>query len=289
MGEPTVSFVVDSTSDLVPEWRDAHGITVVPLRVIFGEQELRDGFDMTPVQFYERMASGETEHPRTSQPTPAEFEKAFRAAGKAGRPIICTTISSEISGTWNSATAARDALTNLDIRLIDTRTLAAAHNAIVRAGVTVSEAGGSPDAVVAAIEEVKTTGRLVFTVETLEHLRRGGRISSPQALAGSVLNIKPILEMKDGRIETIDKVRTYARALDRLVEEVREQTERWETRATCLVAHAARPDHGVALAKQLAPYADGEVVIIPVGPVIGCHGGPGCIGISFHRPLRPFG
>jgi hypothetical protein len=147
---PTVHMVCDSTADLNPAFRAAHTVTVVPLKVIFGDETFNDGADMTAEQFYKRLAAPGP-FPRTSQPTPAEFEAVFRELGADGGAIVCTTISADLSGTYASATQARAALPDLDIRVIDTRSVAVGHYAAVREAVRAIEAGGDADKVVAPI------------------------------------------------------------------------------------------------------------------------------------------
>ena len=222
--------------------------------------------------------------PRTSQPTPAEFEDVFRELGADGAPIICTTISADLSGTYASATQARAALPELDIRVIDTRSVAVGHYAAVREAVRVIESGGDADSVVAGIAAVGSTDKVLFTVETLEFLRRGGRIGGARALLGSVLDIKPILEIRDGVIEAVGRVRTYPRAIDRVVEECRQAAEAWGG-AELVVAHANRPKIAAELVERMRPLVSGEPALTVVGPVVGCHSGPGAIGVGFHKPI----
>src|SRR3984893_17007852 len=169
---PSVHLVCDSTADLDPAVRAAHTVRVVPLKVIFGDQTYLDGVDISADEFYTRLAAPGP-FPRTSQPTPAEFEVVFRELGADGGSIVCTTISADRSGTYASATQARAALPELDIRVVDTRSVAPGHYAAVREAVRVVERGGDADQVVAAISAVQSTARVLFTVETLEFLRRG--------------------------------------------------------------------------------------------------------------------
>ena len=278
-----VHIVCDSTADLDPAYRSAHDLRVVPLKVIFGEEVLEDGVSIDAPRFYARMRAS-TLHPRTSQPTPAEFEAVFREVGAGGDPVVCTTISADLSGTYTSATQARAVLPDHDIRVIDSRTAAIGHQAIVRQAVRVAETAGSVAEVEAAIAAVQATQRLLFTVETLEYLRRGGRIGGARALLGSMLDIKPILELRDGVIKPVDRVRTYVRALDRIASEAATQAEAWGG-ATIFVAHADHLDVGTRVADRLKSLPNAEVVLTDVGPVIGCHSGPGAIGVAFHRPL----
>jgi DegV family protein with EDD domain len=275
-----VQLVCDSTADLDPAYAAEHAITVVPLRVIFGEVELLEGVELSTADFYRRMLT-DSHHPRTSQPTPAEFEDAFRRAAASGDPIVCTTISAELSGTHSSAVQARAALPELDIRVVDTETVGPGHNAAVAVAVAVRQRGGDADALVAALARLRKEQRLVFTVETLEYLRRGGRIGGARALLGGVLSIKPILTIQHGRVEALDRVRTYRRALDRLVEEVSVWTARWQ-RATVVVAHAAGPAHAEAVAERVAGITGEPPRIVEVGAVLGCHAGPGAFGIALH-------
>jgi|HubBroStandDraft_4_1064222.scaffolds.fasta_scaffold11019_2 DegV family protein with EDD domain len=280
---PSVHLVCDSTADLDPAFRAAHAVRVVPLKVIFGDQTYADGVDITAEEFYARLAAPGP-FPRTSQPTPSEFEEVFRELGAGGVPIVCTTISADLSGTYASATQARAALPELDIRVIDTRSVAVGHYAAVRAAVRVIETGGDAGAVEAAVRAVLGTDRVLFTVETLEFLRRGGRIGGARALLGSMLDIKPILEIRDGVIEAVGRVRTYPRAIDRVVEECKRAAETWGG-AELVIAHADRPSIAAELVERMRPLVSGEPALTVVGPVVGCHSGPGAIGVGFHKPL----
>ena len=215
---------------------------------------------------------------------PSEFEEVFRELGADGVPIVCTTISADLSGTYASATQARAALPELDIRAIDTRSVAVGHYAPVREAVRVIEAGGDADAVEAAVSAVLSTDRVLFTVETLEFLRRGGRIGGARALLGSMLDIKPILEIREGAIEAVGRVRTYPRAIDRVVEECRRAADAWGG-AELVIAHADRPSIAAELVERMRPLVSGEPALTVVGPVVGCHSGPGAIGVGFHKPL----
>ncbi len=280
---PSVHLVCDSTADLDPAFRAAHTVRVVPLKVIFGDETFADGVDITAEDFYARLAAPGP-FPRTSQPTPAEFEDVFRELGADGGAIVCTTISADLSGTYASAIQARAALPELDIRVVDTRSVAVGHYAAVREAVRVMEAGGDADRVVAAIAAVGSTDKVLFTVETLEFLRRGGRIGGARALLGSMLDIKPILEIRNGVIEAVGRVRTYPRAIDRVVEECRQAAEAWGG-AELVVAHANRPQIAAELVERMRPLVSGEPALTVVGPVVGCHSGPGAIGVGFHRPI----
>src|ERR1700688_3919539 len=160
---PSVHLVCDSTADLAPAFRAAHTVRVVPLKVIFGEETYLDGVDISAAEFYTRLAAPGP-FPRPSQPPPAEFEDVSRELGADGGAIVCTTISADLSGTYTSATQARAALPELDIRVVDTRSVVVGHYAAVREAVRVIESGGDADSVVAVIAAVGSTDKVLFTV-----------------------------------------------------------------------------------------------------------------------------
>ena len=278
-------LVADSTCDIPAAEAAARGLTIVPLKVIIGDEVFADGRDIDAATLYSRMRTS-TVVPRTSQPTPAEFEAVFADLGADGGAVVCTTISAEMSGTHSAATQARDALPDMNIRVLDTRTVGPGHRLVVNAVLRAAAAGADAAEIERLVAEIASTMRLVFTVESLEYLRRGGRIGGARALLGSVLNIKPILEVRDGTVEPLDRVRTFPRALDRLVEEVGRSAAEWGGRARVMVAHADQREAGLEVARRVGEAAGEPAELIDVGPVIGCHGGPGAVGVAFHRFYR---
>ena len=275
-----VHLVCDSTADLGPAYYPTHAVEMVPLRIIFGDQEFRDQVELSTADFYHRMRAGGP-HPRTSQPPPGDFEEVFRRLGKDGDTVICTTISSDLSGTAGSAMQARQSLPELDIRVVESKSCGPAHGAAVDMAVAIRDRGGSADAIVSAIERLRATQRLVFTVENLEYLRRGGRIGTARALLGTVLSIKPILGFIDGKVQALDQVRTYQRALDRLVQELASAVRLWgKTVAT--LAHADNREVAEALALKVAAVTGEAPQIVEVDAVLGCHVGPGAFGLFYH-------
>src|SRR6204780_3048170 len=270
-----VHLVCDSTADLDPEFRAAHSVRVVPLKIIFGEETFEDGIDLTAPAFYARLAAPGP-FPRTSQPTPAEFEAVFRELGADGGAIVCTTISADLSGTYASATQARAALPDLDIRVIDTRSVAVGHYAAVREAVRAIEAGGDPGKGGGAVPARGSPPPGFF--------RRGGRLGGARAMLGSMLDIKPILEIREGHIEPVGRVRTYPRAIDRVVDECTRAAQAWGG-AELVIAHADRPKIAAELIERMRPLVTGEPSLTVVGPVVGCHSGPGAIGVGFNKPI----
>ena len=279
----SVRVVCDSTADLDEAFRLAHHVAVVPLQVIIGDQSYRDGIDITPAELYIRMRRDGVSA-RTSQPSPAEFEAVFRAITDAGDGVVCTTISSDLSGTYTSAAQAAESLAGRPIRVIDTRSVSVGPYAAVAAGVEAAEAGGDVEAVATAVDELLPRIRLLFTVESLEYLRRGGRIGGARALLGSMLDVKPILEMEHGSIEPVGRVRTYRRAVDSCAEAVERAAAGWGG-ARVFVGQGDAAEAAARLTARLQASLPGTPVTqLDVGPVIGAHAGPGALGVAFHPP-----
>ncbi len=284
MSSTIVHLVADSTCDLAAAEAADHGLTVVPLKVIIGEEVYADGIEIDSATLYSRMRSSPVV-PRTSQPTPAEFEAVFSRLGADGAPIVCTTISAEMSGTHGSAVQARAALPDLDIRVIDTRTVGPGHLQVVEALFAARDAGATPAELEGVAAAVRSTQRLLATVPSLEYLRRGGRIGGARALLGSVLNIKPVLEVRDGTVEPLDRVRTFPRAIERILEELAAAVAGWNGRAAVMVSHADEQAAAADVVRRASAIAGVTPRLIDLGPVIGCHAGPGAIALAFHRPL----
>jgi DegV family protein with EDD domain len=275
-----VHLVCDSTADLGPSYYPAHDVEVVPLRIIFGDEQFRDQEEMSTGEFYRRMRAGGP-HPRTSQPSPGEFAEVFQRLGSDGGTVVCTTISSDLSGTAGSAMQARQSLPDLDIRVVETKSCGPAHGAALDMAVAIRDRGGGADTILAAIDRLKAAQRLVFTVQNLEYLRRGGRIGAARALLGTVLSIKPVLGFIDGRVQVLDQVRTYTRAADRLVQELASAVRLWG-RTVATLAHADNRDGAEALAVKVAAVTGEPPQIVEVGAVLGCHVGPGAFGLFYH-------
>ena len=253
---------------------------LVPLRIIFGDEEFRDQVEKSTSAFYRRSAY-RGPHPRTSQPPPDDFAEVFQRLGSDGGTVICTTISSALSGTAGSAMQARRSLPDLDIRVVEAKSVGPAHGAALAMAVAIRDRGGDADAIVAAIERLKGRSAWCSPSRTLSTLRRGGRIGTARALLGTVLSIKPILAFIDGKVQVLDQVRTSTRALDRLVQELASAVRLWgQTVAT--LAHADNRDGAEALAAKVAAVTGELPQIVEVGAVLGCHVGPGAFGLFYH-------
>jgi DegV family protein with EDD domain len=271
------AVVVDSTADFpeapqrFPNWR------VVPLYVRFGDESYRDYVELGPEEFYARLRTA-TELPRTSQPTPQDFLAAYQELGAYER-IYSLHIASRLSGTFGSARIAAEELGGGRVRMVDTETASAA---ITMLGLAIQrrlEAGTTDDELDKLIDRYKQEHGLLFTVDTLEFLARGGRIGRARAMAGQLLNIKPILTITEGEVVPVKRVRGNRKSMEEFVREFTGAT----TDGPGLkvgIAHADAPKRAEALRKMVRaerPQAEIEVVTV-LGPVVGTHAGPGTVG-----------
>ena len=278
-----IAIVTDSTAYLPEEFVKQHNISITPLSLIWGEEVQRDGVDIQPQQFYERLSTSKI-MPTTSQATPAAMHDTFRSLLDQGYDVLGVFISSKISGTVQSAMQALDMLDDdarKRVAVVDSLLTSMAMGMPVLAAARAVDAGeGLIESQKVAENACKNSGVLLL-VETLEFLRRGGRIGGAQALLGNVLNIKPILELRDGRIESADKVRTKQKAIQRVVELAAERIN-GQTPVRLAVTHANTQADAEALLKvaqaELSPI---ETFISPLSPVIGAHVGPGTIALCF--------
>ncbi|KAB8169790.1 DegV family EDD domain-containing protein [Streptomyces sp. 3MP-14] len=272
----SVAIVTDSTAYLPRSTVARREVRVVPLTVVLGDEALEDGTEHAVRRLAQ--ALGQKQSVTTSRPSPAEFAEAYRrAAAEGAKSIVSLHLSSEISGTYDAAVlAAREA--TVPVRVVDSGMIAMALGFCVLAAAEVADAGGSvDDAVAAAVKRAEAT-RAVFYVDTLEHLRRGGRIGTAQALLGSALAVKPLLELADGRIEPLEKVRTASRAIARLEELAVEHAGGGPVDVA--VHHLAAEERAVQLADRLRGRLSGlvDLHVSEVGAVLGAHTGPGLLG-----------
>jgi DegV family protein with EDD domain len=271
------AIVLDSTADFpeaaerFPNWR------VVPLYVNFGTESFRDGVDLTALQFYDRLRSA-PELPTTSQPTPADFLACYEELAGYER-ILSLHIASKLSGTFQSAGTAADMLGDGRVRTIDTQTASAAIAILAMAIQRRLERGTSDEEVDALVALFQQENGLLFTVDTLEFLARGGRIGRAAAFAGTLMHVKPILAIRDGEVLPVKRVRGNQKAMQEFVGALKSQT-RDEPGLRVGIAHADAPERGAELVKMvrdLRPQAEIEIETM-LGTVIGAHAGPGAVG-----------
>jgi len=277
-----VAIVTDSTAYLPEEFVQKYNISITPLSVIWGEEVQQDGVDILPHQFYERLSKSKI-MPTTSQVTPATMHDVFKSLLDQDYDVLGVFISSKISGTIQSAIQALDLLEGSASRVavIDSLSTTMAMGMPVLTAARAAHAGENlAECKKFAENACKNTG-VFFLVETLEFLRRGGRIGGAQALLGNVLNIKPVLEMRDGRVEPVEKVRTRQKAMQRVVQLAAESIN-GKSPVRIAVTHA----NATAEAQALLDAAQAELnpietFISPLSPVIGTHAGPGTVALNF--------
>jgi fatty acid kinase fatty acid binding subunit len=280
-----LAIVTDSTSDLPREERERHNITVVPENVIFGSQTYQDEIDITPERLYQMLPTAKT-HPTTSQPSAGEFIKYYRPLIQAGKEIVSIHLSSKLSGTYSSAVAAKFELEAelkkvLPITILDTPWISMALGMLCLVAAQAAQSGKSRDQVVAAVNALVPKLNIIFVLDTLEYLKRGGRIGAASAMLGTMLNFKPMLTLKDGAVHPLEKPRSRAKAVRRLMEMLEESALGKPLHAAVLNADAL--DEANAVAKEIrSQYDCREFYSIPLGPVIGVHTGPGTIGLAFY-------
>ncbi len=275
----TVRIVTDSACDLPQDLVDRHGITIVPLSIRFGDEELLDREQLSPEEFYRRLESADT-LPETAAPAPGAFEAAFRAAARAGASgVVCINLSSALSATYQSAVTAARALEDeaMPIRVVDSRAITMGLGNLCLQAAEAAAAGASVDEVAALVEERIPRTRTYGALDTLEFLKKGGRIGGAQALMGSLLSIKPVLDLSSGEVEPESKQRTRAKALRHLVELV-DAAGPVEHLA---VMHGNAPDLDQLLDLLGERYPRDEIVVGTIGATIGTHGGPRVIGVTF--------
>lgn len=278
-----VGIVTDSTCCLSASLVEQHGITVVPLRVTLGQRTaVDDGVDVTPADV--ARALKEKFAVRTSRPAPAEFAAAFRSLLDAGATqIVSVHLSAALSGTWESATLAAQDFPHGVVRVVDSRSTAMGLGFAVLAAAEQAAAGGTAAEVQGAATETVDATRTMFYVDTLEHLRRGGRIGTASALLATSLSVKPLLQMVEGLIVPLEKVRTSSRAVARLAELT--VTAAGDGPVRLAVHHLAAEERALAMAEQLRaalPNAE-DVQVAELGAVIGAHLGPGVLGTVLVR------
>ncbi|MGA2502466.1 MAG: DegV family protein [Anaerolineales bacterium] len=277
-----VAVITDSTAYIPDSILIEHNITVVPQVLIWGEETFRDGVDIMPDDFYKRLETAKV-MPTTSQVAIIDMKIAFEKLLESGYDVLGIFISAKLSGTMQSATQAREMLKKAvdKIAIVDSNSTAMAMGFHVLLAARAAQAGTSLTECQKIAEKAREHTGVYFVVDTLEFLRRGGRIGGAQALLGSALNIKPILELRDGRIESVEKVRTKSKAIDRMTDLVAEKVAGLTpVRLATLHANAENEARTAlnAASLRLQPI---ESIFASVSPVIGTHAGPGTIGLAY--------
>lgn len=277
-----VAIVTDSTAYLPKEIISQYHISIVPLSLVWGEQILLDGVDIQPVEFYDRLSNSKV-MPTTSQVTPAAMLGTIQPLLEQGYDVLGIFLSSKFSGTILSAMQARDMLNGAAHRvaIVDSLSTTMAMGWPVLTAARAAQAGENLAECQKIAENACKNSGVLFVVETLEFLRRGGRIGGAQALLGTVLNIKPVLEMRDGRIEALEKVRTKQKATQRVIDLVTERIQ-GRTPIRIAVTHAnSEADASFMLNAAQVELNPVETLLCPLSPVIGTHAGPGTVALNY--------
>jgi len=278
---PNVAIVTDSTSDLPPELAAELGIRVVPLLVRFGTQEFRSGVDLSTADFWTRMLAPDAPFPTTAAAAPGTFAECFADAFATGADsVVCVTVGSKLSGTFASAEIGAKQHPGREIHVVDSMSASMGVGLLAMLGVELAAAGGTGAAIAATLRERTADVDLYVALDTLEYLRKGGRLSTARAAIGTLLSVKPIITVVDGAVETVDRVRTRAKARERVIELL-----------------TARPVERIAILHTVADDLEGfrdtvvrrlpggvdpaYVSVCTVGASVGPHLGPGAVGAVF--------
>ena len=275
----TVKIVTDSTADLPPDLAESLGISVIPLNVHFGTDVFKDGIDIKPDEFYQRLTSG-AQLPTTSQPNVGEFLSLYNDLAKSNEEIVSVHISDKLSGTLNSARQAKDQYEgSTRIETVDSNNGSMGLGLIAVHASKVAKNGGSVDDVVNAINQSIDSVKFFALLDTLEYLQKGGRIGKARAFMGNLLKLKPILSTKEGEVFPFERARSRTKGVDRIFSLVQEGLPV----SDLAVFYSTTKSEAEDLAARLNPFiSSGEIIMSQIGPVVGTHAGPGVLGVAFN-------
>ena len=275
---PHVAIVTDSASDLAPERAAALGITVVPLAVSFGDEQFKAGVDLTSAQFWARMTAPDAPFPKTAASSPGDFQAAYQRCFDAGADgIVSIHVAGTLSGTMKAAAVARDMLPDRDIQIVDSTSASMGEGLLAELGVDLAAQGVAAAEIARILRERAADLNVYVALDTLEYLKRGGRISGAQAAIGTLLSFKPIITIKDGAVEAAERVRTRAKARERVIELLAAKPV---DRLAILYTPPSEPEsfREEVIAAMTGGVDPSRVTVEVVGPSVGPHLGPGCLG-----------
>lgn len=281
MAKSKVAIVTDSTCNLPPETLEKYDIHVIPQILNWGGQSLQDGVDITTEDFYDRLATS-SELPTTSQPSPGQFHEFFSEVAESADSIVGLFVSENLSGTLASAHAAKAMMDDYPLEIVDSKSASLGLGLLAMSAGRAAQAGMSAPEIAAQARAEVPTLRVLFVVDTLEYLHKGGRIGGAQRLMGSLLSIKPVLHIEDGRIEPMASVRTKKKAVKHMTDAFSAEVA-GKSRVHAGVIHARAPEAAAELAQWVQETANpDELVVAELSPVIGTHVGPGTVGMGFY-------
>ena len=276
-----VKFIIDSASDVLPGECKKLDVVHVPLTVRFGDKEFADAVDLSHKKFYKMLTSGKEEHPTTSQVTPAAWAEAMEEVTKDGDTAVVITLSSKLSGTYQSACIAAEDFEG-KVFVVDSMTATIGERLLLQYGIRLAAEGLDAAAIAAKLDAVKDKVRIYARLDTLEYLRKGGRISSTTAVVGTMLNIKPIIAVRDGLVENVAKARG-PKAADKQLRELVAKSGGIDFSKPLCAAWSGLEDDNLKtfLADSSDMLCGTEVPVATVGCVIGAHVGPGAVALAY--------
>lgn len=281
MSKEKVAVVVDSTAFIPPDLVEKYDLHVIPLILNWEGKEYRDNIDIKPDEFYTRLKTAK-EMPTTSQPSAGEFHDLFTKLAESYDSILAIVISNDLSGTLASAKAARDMMPDFPIELVDSRNTAMALGFMVLAAARAIENGADHKEAAALARSLVDKVHLIFVLDTLEFLHRGGRIGGAQRFIGSMLAIKPLLHVLDGKVESLASVRTKRKAIKHMLDVFEEEVKGKSNVHTVVLNTLARgeaEEFAEEVKRRINPV---EFFITDLSPVIGTHVGPGAVGVIYY-------
>ncbi|MCQ3938139.1 MAG: hypothetical protein DPW18_13980 [Chloroflexi bacterium] len=279
-------IVADTTCGLPRDLLAQRGIPLIPQIVMFGEETFHDDKDLDTAAFLQKLKASKT-LPKTAAPEPPLYYPVFEEARKKGESVVVVAPTSKASGTIRSAQMAAQEFPDVDIRVVDTQTISCNLGSLVLLADDMAKAGKSASQIVAALEDMIPRGRIYFLVDTLEYLARGGRIGGAKRLLAELLEIKPILQVKDGQVEPFEQQRTKKRALARLVEVTAETCKGGESAHLCVLQVEAEKEAEALAAELKSKVAVQYIPIYELPPAIVVHAGPRAMGVGFF--IQPAG
>ena len=280
-----VKIVTDSSADIPPQLLKELDITVVPLYVRFGNDVFRDKVDISNEDFYKKLVSGEV-FPATSQPTPLDFKQVYEELAKDADGIVSVHLSAKLSGTIPSALQARESLQSAcPIEIIDSLAITGGRGMVCLAAARAAKAGATMEEVVKIANEAVPQIHFMVLFDTLKYLAKGGRIGKAKSLMGAMLNIKPLIGLKDGEVVPMGKARSYSKGMEQQYEFIEKAIKKGEVKELAIMYNTS-PDEANALADRISPlYPREKIIMGEIGPILGTHSGPNQLVVCIHGNL----
>lgn len=277
-----IHIVTDSTCEGPAELLQHPAVEVVPLSVVFGREALRDRIEICADEFWDRLPKSNP-LPTTSQATPGDFEASFRRITDAGDEVLAITLSHKFSGTYDSAVAAQESLAGRPIDVFDSMSVSIGLGLTVRQALKMVEAGATRAEIIARLTRMRDQIHILFALETLEYLQKGGRIGRGQAFVGTLLKFKPLLGIRDGEVFPATRVRTKRKALETMLDLLADEVPARGPQVKLAVVHACAAEEAAEVGEALkARFGSADLFMSTLGPVIGVHVGPGTVGAAVY-------